>query len=650
MIEDKFDLTYYSGTDLYSDGDVENELLEAVSDKKNTIEEQLIAGNSWPHLYHLSNVRENILDWYEFDPKGSLLEIGSGCGALTGLFCRKVDHVVAIELSKRRSTINATRNEQYNNLKIMLGNFEDIKITEKFDYVTLIGVFEYSIYYINSENPFMDMLKRAKSFLKPGGKLIIAIENKYGLKYFSGASEDHSGRFFDGIENYATVDRVRTFSHQTLEKMLKEAGFGKNDFYYPMPDYKLPSEIYSDDHMPSFGSVRSACVSYDRDRYELFDERLAFDALAEDGMFAQMANSFLVISENNEENATVQNTAAATGTTPRVTYAKYNRMRAPEFQIATRILEVEEEGQMVRKVYKEALRPEAYKHVANLQENYEKLSSLQGNIKPIEILRDTEGRAIFPYIQGESLAKKVDASLGNREKFLAAMHEAMNLIYQDAKEENLIDFNITDTFAQVFKGIDQFEAEEAELLASMKCMKVSNVDCILSNFIRENQTGTLYWIDYEWVWDVPIPVDYLKYRTLYYYYSENQAYLIHRISLQEYFADFGIDYKMVDLFGKMDDNYQQYVHGKNRRYMYMSNYAKNVTNIGKNFQKDEPWFRSIMQDLNMINHTMGPHRRDLVTCHIKMRRKSEFLDRWKNRITHPRRTIKKFFSKLTGRG
>ena len=35
MIEDKFDLTFYCGEDLYSDGDVENELLEAVQEKDN---------------------------------------------------------------------------------------------------------------------------------------------------------------------------------------------------------------------------------------------------------------------------------------------------------------------------------------------------------------------------------------------------------------------------------------------------------------------------------------------------------------------------------------------------------------------------------------------------------------------------------------
>ena len=295
MIEEKLNLTFYKGADTYSDGPVEDELLEAVQDMDN-VPEILYKSNSWPFLYHLSPIRENILDWYDFDPKGSLLEIGSGCGALTGLFCRKVDRVVAIDLSKKRSLINATRNKNVNNLEIMVGNFEDISLNEKFDYVTLIGVYEYSVYYINGKKPFEEMLERVKNYLKPDGKLIIAIENKYGLKYWNGATEDHTGNYFDGLKDYVNVDRVRTFSKKQLTDLLENAGFQKNEFYYPMPDYKLPKEIYSDEYLPKRGSLRNISVSYDRERYQLFNEEITFDDLCEEDRFPEFANSYLVIS------------------------------------------------------------------------------------------------------------------------------------------------------------------------------------------------------------------------------------------------------------------------------------------------------------------------------------------------------------------
>lgn len=295
MVESTLNLTFYKGEDIYSDGDIEDEILKELQEKGD-ISQILMEHNEWPFLYHLSPIRENLLDWYDFDSEGTVLEIGSGCGAISGLLCKKTKRVVGIDLSKKRSLINATKNRQYDNLEIMVGNFEDIQLEEKFDYVTLIGVLEYSIYYINDEKPFETMLERAKSFLKPGGKLIIAIENKYGLKYWAGATEDHTGNFFDGIQNYHGVDRVRTFSRGRLDKMLLEAGFAENEFYYPMPDYKMPNEIYSDEYLPHGGSIRNVSASFDRERYQLFNEESAFDALCEDGLFQEFANSFLIIS------------------------------------------------------------------------------------------------------------------------------------------------------------------------------------------------------------------------------------------------------------------------------------------------------------------------------------------------------------------
>lgn len=296
MEKSVLNLKYYKGEDLYSDGDIEDTLLEIVKGET-PLDEVLKHNNDWAILYHLSTVRHNLLEWYEFKENANLLEIGSGCGAITSILTKKVDRVVCIELSKRRSEINAARNKGADNLEIMVGNFEDIVVEEKFDYVTLIGVLEYAQLYIHGEQPFEAMLKRAKSMLKPGGKLIIAIENKFGLKYWAGASEDHTGHMFDGLEGYENVDYVKTFSKPELSALLHRGGFEKLEYYYPVPDYKMPTVIYSDAYLPQAGDLRNIAQAYDRPRMKLFNEELVYDALCEDGQFPYFANSFLVIAE-----------------------------------------------------------------------------------------------------------------------------------------------------------------------------------------------------------------------------------------------------------------------------------------------------------------------------------------------------------------
>jgi len=62
--------------------------------------------------------------------------------------------------------------------------------------ICLIGVFEYGQAYIGGKTPYEDFLKILQKHLAPDGRIVIAIENKYGLKYFAGCKEDHLGSWF----------------------------------------------------------------------------------------------------------------------------------------------------------------------------------------------------------------------------------------------------------------------------------------------------------------------------------------------------------------------------------------------------------------------------------------------------------------------
>lgn len=598
------------------DENMKEKLLRAVSDKE-SMEKCLMEENEWQVLYHLSDIRKNLLEWYEFNPQASLLEVGAECGALTGLFCRKTARVVALEVSEEDAAVNRARNGSYPNLTIRTGAFDSMEIEEKFDYVTLIGVLATAGNNSNSKDPYMDLLKKAKACLKPGGRLILAIENKYGLKYFAGAAEDHTGRCFDGLENYVAAGNVRTFSHKMLDRMLTEAGFVRNQFYYPTPDDKLPSEIYSDRCLPSFGSIRYPSIAYDRNRYELIDERLAFDSICQDDMFGEFANAFLVISDSEPPVSAEQT----------VIYAKYNRQRAPEYQLATKIVAGKDGSRWVEK---EALRQEAEQHIKLLAENRKKLTASHkpGMPIPVEIRYSADQKAVFPFVEGTSLAKEVNVHLGRREEFLSALHRAADSIYAAYlhSPEDMVDFQFTKEFETVF-GIHADE-QTTQILKGAKSLRVSNIDSILSNFIRLPD-GRVICLDYEWVFTFPIPVEYLLYRTIYYYFSENIHYI--KMAEQELWAEFHLSADRIVLFRQMDDHFQQMVHGKDRRYMYTSNYAKKSINIGKNMQIGESWFLSIADDIHDLNSHLGGERRDLVECQVKVHRKSAFLDRCEKR-------------------
>ncbi len=286
----------YHQEDQYSDGDdTENTLMDIVS--RYTEEEYpqiYMEKASWPLLYHLSPIRENIISWYPFKERASVLELGAGCGAVTGAFLKKHLEVTAVDLSLRRSRINATRHKDYGNLTIRVGAMEEVMdhLPGKYDYISLIGVLEYAAVFSNSKTPFHDILNKSATVMKDDGTLLVAIENKLGMKYFAGCREDHTGRYFESIEGYPHQDGPRTFSRKELIRLARECGFSCH-FYYPYPDYKLPIKIFSDEYLPKKGEMTRNWQNLDAERIRLFDESEAFDSILEAGLFPEFSNSFL---------------------------------------------------------------------------------------------------------------------------------------------------------------------------------------------------------------------------------------------------------------------------------------------------------------------------------------------------------------------
>ena len=294
------DLADYPGEDLYSDGPIEDRLLAIARDSEpGQYDEAIEREADWAVLYHFTPIRTNILSWLPMRGDEKILEIGSGCGAITGCLADKGGTVDCVELSKKRSLVNAYRNRDKDNITIKLGNYQDVekKLDRDYDLITLIGVLEYAVLYIDTEDPYREFLRQIMSHLKPGGRLVIAIENRLGMKYFAGATEDHSGRWFEGIEGYYEDSRARTFARPELDKIMADAGITKAEYYYPFPDYKLPLMIYSDRYLPKSGELKNYIMNFDRQRLLLFDEGRAMESMVDGGMFPVFSNSYLIVAE-----------------------------------------------------------------------------------------------------------------------------------------------------------------------------------------------------------------------------------------------------------------------------------------------------------------------------------------------------------------
>jgi len=465
------DYTFYPGEDYYCDGVIEDKMLE-IAKKYSSVEFPAIIEEekTWPVLYHFSAQRENIVSWLPIDKSMKVLEIGSGCGAITGALAAKAGSLTCVDLSRKRSLINAYRHDDCDNVTIKVGNFQDIEPSLETDYdcALLIGVFEYGQSYIGGETPFEDFLKIIRKHVKAEGSIVIAIENKFGLKYWAGCREDHLGSFFSGIEGYPEGGGVRTFSKQGLERIFKACGEKNYSFYYPYPDYKFMTTLYSDKRLPQKGELSNNYRNFDRDRMLLFDEKRVFDGLIEDKMFPFYSNSFLVVLGNQ----------------PATEYIRFSNDRAPEYQISTEILTKDGD----RLVKKRALSKEGFEHInrmANLslrlEERYDKKEL---TVNPVR--SKDAGCVIFPFEKGVMLSQMFD-----------------ELLEKDDIE------GFRKLFAEYVKRIDHNSE-----------MKIADYDLVFSNILVERSGWTI--IDYEWTEERQIPTKEIAFRALYCYILEDE--------------------------------------------------------------------------------------------------------------------------------
>jgi len=320
----------------YSDGrDNERYLhnvLDAATDLSTTSRELEVHIKDWPTEYHLSRKRAQLLNGLNYDADSAVLEVGCGCGAITRFLGETFDEVVSVEGSANRAALARKRCRDLDNVTIIAAPFQAIRFRRKFDIVFCIGVFEYSSSFVDAADPYTAIIEYFADVLTDDGVLVLAIENRFGLKYFASASEDHTKTRYDGLEGYRrSPEKARTFGYTELQRMLSSR-FTTTEFVLPLPDYKVPDGVVAErllayiDAAPLLAGFRSR--DYLRPYAPTFDERLCWQGLMANDQVAFFANSFLIIATKHGATNRVRMDDLA---------VVYNRARAEPFQTRTRL-------------------------------------------------------------------------------------------------------------------------------------------------------------------------------------------------------------------------------------------------------------------------------------------------------------------------
>ena len=511
----KMDFSFYRNEVEYSDGEVEREMLNFVKDGSYYSE---VSKKNWAYFYHFSPLRQNILNWYKFKEKAKILEVGAGCGAITGLLCEKAEKVVSVELTKLRAEINYERHKHYDNLEIVVGNLNNMNFNEKFDYIILNGVFEYAASFTNSKKPFHKFLKNIQEFLSTDGIVLLAIENRMGLKYFAGAKEDHFGELFYGINGYKEKDYAVTFTKDEIIKILRDSGMKHTKFYYPYPDYKFPEVIFTDDW---FGKIPIYynTASFDYNRHMFFDELKIQNIFADSGKADFFANSFLIEASKFEIERDIE-----------ILYSKLSANRNQEFKIGTNI--ENNNGTIVVKKF--PLSKNSDDHIKSFVTKYKDFKSNNIDLILPEIKKD---EVYFQYLK-ERCFEDILIELIEEDK-ISGFLENIQKLFNDisSSKKILIEDFVKNDFEKVF--------------GSKSCMKegtvsnFNNIDLNFDNIFIKSEK--IICIDYEWMFNFSVPVEFILWRALKNFY-EKFEYINSVIEFQHACKEIGIPDEFQEVF------------------------------------------------------------------------------------------------------
>ena len=504
---------------LYENEDLESKICNIVYGDEDYID-ALRKNNFYELHYFLSPLRHDLFKWYPFKEDGSLLEIGASYGQLTSLFTSKVDHVVAVEDRKIKCDIISKRAE---NATVLLSDFNDLQLDEKFDYIVLCNIFEYAKSFYDSENPYVDYLNYLKGFLKEDGVILMALSNRLGLKYFAGFKEEHTSQYFTGIEGYKNIDYVQTFSKPEITNIIENAGFSNYKFFYVYPDHVFTEVITTDkliNKMP-FNGINE----YADERILFFDEIRLNLTLSQDNMSQYFANSFLIEIRSSDMNYL----------TDKINYIKAGSQRKEEFQIFTTIWD---DG----KVSKSPGSPKANAHVKRM---FDECKGTMGKIRCLDA--EMKGDTLYyDFLNEHSYESMIMEALidDDKDKFFKLLEDFYDALFYGSFES---DEYANEEFLSVFKDKSDIK---------FHCHEKTYLDLNLGNIFMIN--GEFICVDYEWIFDFKIPLEYIFFRTINHHLFGNK--LIHEFTnYEEIFDHFNLDIKNRSLFQGWECDFLRYI-------------------------------------------------------------------------------------------
>lgn len=229
----------------------------------------------------LEEISQGILRWYPFKEGTKALFVSHSSAKYNNL-------VVPLQEKHINTDILQFDNILSLNEQNMIGYY---------DYIILADAFE-----LANDREFL--LNKVSKYLKDTGVFLLCTSNRLGIRYFCGDRDPHTGRNFDGIENYRRANDMMTFdsteasgrllSKSEITNLLLNNDFKKLQFHSVFPGIDNPQIIIADDYTVTEDLSIRIFPTYNNPDSVFLEEEPLYTTLIENNMFHNMANAFFV--------------------------------------------------------------------------------------------------------------------------------------------------------------------------------------------------------------------------------------------------------------------------------------------------------------------------------------------------------------------
>ncbi len=226
----------------------------------------------------------------------------------------------------------------------------------------------------------------------------------------------------------------------------------------------------------------------------------------------------------------------------KVLYSNISRDRKEEFQVCTSI--VEENGQ--KYVLKTAGSSKAHKHIRLMEENYKILKNIYGDSVNIASCTLPDDRtAKFEYIEGKTLTEKIVELYRSKEAVKAI--GLISRMFEIIESKSSAIFKPDNKFKEIFGDFNYSKP--------LKGVCNANYDMVFNNIILD-QNEKFNFIDYEWVFDFLLPVNFIFYRSIVLLILTD---VFSKDFIKNLLNMFGIDEEQILIYDKLEMSFLRYV-------------------------------------------------------------------------------------------